>query len=628
MKSFTLADAVRQLAKTFERVEKLEGEREADVSAKYQMLGSDDESTAISAIRVKELEARSFDEKKIIAIDALLRPDAYGDISTKEAEEMQYDPLYTSDLSKVDAERILRLPEKVSLALPFLHTQSEIDAHRLINKFYRGKDTYSFEREDFFSEGDFPDENESVGVHQGQIFSKKQVEDAESMHEMILRESRRDRIRARKGSGDLTAEERDWLEVDRILCPDLYADEEEEARPDQLSPAFELTASLLPLSGPKFGVISTAPTRIPGSQYIEGDKYAELRTHNEEGADTFTEVWRCLYSRDEVLAIRSRVLEDDASPDLRRVKHLLDKYFVSEEESLWGHQRLQMMKIVTSEIRSILQRVDEAPVLLATEARLVSEGTTQSTEGALRRLWGSWEQIHPASGGLPSQIETFRRGFFNPAWDHPAAYAVHSTSVSSVDKLIQLPLPTGADLLSLGLAALKSGPREPPDSRNFENDPRSEWYIVESLKELAGKDNQSVSGRKVLVAQTDVLTLLDVKEATLEARQSRLHHFEIRDSDAARVLSVTVSIVYQGTFSDRGYKLGRLAAGLFRIPMESDLSKSPLPRPVGFSPYELVCPNSPTALGRVTIIHRPKLRPLRPGGFQIVVGVSSLHKDN
>lgn len=627
MLSFSLADAVRQLAKTFERAEKQEGEREANVAAQVQMLCSEDENKAISAIRAKELEARSSDEKKIVAIDVLLRPEAYGDISTKEAEEMQYDPLYTSDLSKSDAERVLRLPEKASLALPFLHTQAEIEAHRLMNRFYRGRDTYSFEREDFFSEGDYSEGVEADEGNRGQMFSKKQIEEAESVHEMILRELRRDRIRARKGSEDLTQEERDWLEVDRILCPEMFADDgddEEVAHEDPASPALELTASVLPLRGIRFGATSITTPHTPGSQYLEGDKYAELRDVINEGGSLFEEGWRCPYSRDEVLSIRSRVMADDASPDLRRVKHLLEKYFVSEDESLLGHQRLEMMRAVTSDVRNILQRVDAEPTSMTTDAAVEEAVTMQSTEGTLRRLWGSWEQIHPASGGLTSQVETFRRGFYSPARDHPAAYAIHSTSVSSVDKLTRLPLPPGADLLSLGLATLKAGPGESIDPLDLENDPRSEWYIVESLRDLAGKDKQSIGGKKVLVTQKDVLTLLDVKEATLESRQSRSHHFDISDSDAARVLSLTVSIVFQGTFSDRGYKLGRLAASLFRIPTDSDPSKSPLPRPVGFSPYELLCPNSPTTLGRVTLIHRPKLRPLRPGGFQIIVGVSTL----
>ena len=618
--SITLADTARQLAKTFERAEKQEGEREADTSAKVQILCSEDENDVISAIRSKELEARSSDEKKIIAIDVLLRPDSYGDISTKEAEEMQFDPHYTSDLSKSDAERIMRLPEKVSLALPFLHTQAEVEAHRLVNKFYRNKDTFYFEREDYISEGDFYEEVEAGGVKQGQVFSKKQLEDAESLHEMLLREIRRDKIRARKGAGDLTSEERDWIAIDRILCPEIYADDDD-GGPTLPSPAIELTASVLPLTGIRFGASPKTSPRLTSGQYSEGDRYAELRNIINEGGSLFDEEWKCPYSRDEIISIRGRVVAEDAAPDLRRVNYLLEKYYVSEDECLLGHQRLEMMKAVTLEVRSILRRVDEEPPSLKTDAERPEGDALQSIEGTLRRLWGSWEQIHPAAGGLSSQAETFRRGFYSPARDHPAAYAVYSTPVSSVDKLSKLPLPSGIDLLSLGLTTLKAGPGEMANSIESENDQGSEWYIVESLKELASKDKQSIGGRSVLVTQKEMLTLLDVKEATLESRQSRSHHFEIRDTDTARVLSLTVSIVFQGTFSDRGYKLGRLAASLFRTPVDSDLAKSPLPRPVGFAPYELLCPNSPTSLGRVTIIHRPKIRPLRPGGFQIIIGV-------
>ena len=40
---------------------------------------------------------------------------------------MQHDSLYSCELSRSDLERILSLPEKVSLALPFLHMTSELE---------------------------------------------------------------------------------------------------------------------------------------------------------------------------------------------------------------------------------------------------------------------------------------------------------------------------------------------------------------------------------------------------------------------------------------------------------------------------------------------------------------------
>ena len=45
--------------------------------------------------------------------------------------------------------------------------------------------------------------------------------------------------------------------------------------------------------------------------------------------------------------------------------------------------------------------------------------------------------------------------------------------------------------------------------------------------------------------EQDPLTLLDIPSATLEARQSRSHRFEVPDSDAVRILELTVTIVFQ-----------------------------------------------------------------------------------
>lgn len=623
--SFSLADIIKQITKTFEIAEKQEVEREGDISAQKLMLSKTDEEGAVARIRAKDMEARSLDEKRIIAIDVLLRPDSYGDISTKEVEEMQFDPLYTSELSKSDAERILRLPEKVSLALPFLHTNAEVNAHRLINKFYRGKDTSYFEREDYFSEGNyFEDESE---IRDGnRVLSKRQIEDAESIHEILLREIRRDHIRARIGIGNLSVEEEDWLEIDRILNPEILFDDINE-KTDTFSflPPFALTSSILPTSVTKRTVAFGSPAYESTSPVLDGDRYIQVRSQTDRGESAFQSAkWRCPLSRQEILSLKEKVLDENASYDDRRVKFLMEKYYVSEDESYLGHQRLQMMKIITSEVRNILRKFEEQSLPAPTDVKEVFFDKDEPNTGVLRRLWGSWEQIHPASGGLTSQVEKFHRSSYSAARDHPAAYAVYSDPISRIDRLLRPPVPPGTDLYALGLSTLMATAGDATESIAFENDPRSTWYIVDSLEELASKDRQAIGGKQVLVTQKGKLTLLDVSDATLESRQSRSHHFSIQDLDSKRILDLTVSVVYQGIFGDRGYKLGRLAVSLFRHPQESDHSKSPLPHPVGYAPYDLICPNSPSTMGRVVIIHRPKVRPLRPGSFQIVIGVFNL----
>ena len=59
-------------------------------------------------------------------------------------------------------------------------------------------------------------------------------------------------------------------------------------------------------------------------------------------------------------------------------------------------------------------------------------------------------------------------------------------------------------------------------------------------------------------------TLLEVEETFLKVRESRWHEFVIPEGTMA--LDLKVSIVYKGTFQQRGYVLGRLAAALYRLP--------------------------------------------------------------
>jgi hypothetical protein len=104
------------------------------------------------------------------------------------------------------------------------------------------------------------------------------------------------------------------------------------------------------------------------------------------------------------------------------------------------------------------------------------------------------------------------------------------------------------------------------------------------------------------------------------------------DKDSIRVLDITVSIVYQGDFSTKGYKLGRIAVGLFRL-VESNNSKTSasssnnsIPVSVGYAPYSVQQLNSTTGLGRVVILHKPRKSPLAPGTFQIVIGAAASTK--
>ena len=87
-------------------------------------------------------------------------------------------------------------------------------------------------------------------------------------------------------------------------------------------------------------------------------------------------------------------------------------------------------------------------------------------------------------------------------------------------------------------------------------------------------------------------------------------------------LDLTITIVFQGTFGARGYRLGRLAATLFRLPDESGENALKPPTPVGYCPSELQALNTADSFGRMVIVHSPKHIPVRPGGFQVVIGAT------
>jgi hypothetical protein len=85
--------------------------------------------------------------------------------------------------------------------------------------------------------------------------------------------------------------------------------------------------------------------------------------------------------------------------------------------------------------------------------------------------------------------------------------------------------------------------------------------------------------------------------------------------------------VYQGTFSVRGYRLGRAAAMLYRLQPSlarddsSGAEVKPLPVPVGYAPGELASLNTPATLGKLVILHCPRKGPINPNTFQVRLGI-------
>jgi len=681
----TVVDVMKNLADQQEGAEK--GEERRNIEARLQGLMDDAQANGkgagtlnpVEVVRLKDFDLRTKDERKFVGMDLILNPEAYLHVSMVEAEQMRFDDDYQCDLAKTDLTRIMNLPEQINLALPFLHTPSEVVAHRLFNKFTRGLTDAEFASKDHLYEGGGMDDDMSInsrdnndaaagvqGAKEG--VTPQDMAEAASIHDVLVREIRRDRVRA-KGAGDhISDEERNWLQIDRILSPLIFGVSEADKYEDIRKRNVDRDLSTGVMHSPKHDRI-TVPSassaahqranlrenKITGDK--DGDMYRELRWRNEDGEVVFDDSWRCPFSVSQLLEIRLRPSMDGATDEELLVRRLMDKYYVSDDESVLGHARLDMLQRALHKVTSFIVESDKEAALDAAARKAEREAARRmdgkssaeieadeanqmavqqkkklaaAGEGAIKRIWGSWEQIHPASGGAQSQTSYFLKSSFDPSRDHPAVFGMHEERLQVGESNIlteKRSVPPGTDMRDLAMKTLTSLPGEAPLSGSafdmHQNDPRSSWFIVENTHDLAITEVSRVQGKIAVIAVKEPLVLFDTRDVKLEARQSRAHRFEIPDRDDSRVLDLTVSIVFQGNFANKGYKLGRLAAALFRLPDERDKNAAPMPEPIGYAPYSMQSPNLPDNLGRCVILHRPKRRPLKPGLFQLVIGTAS-----
>ncbi|KAL3661511.1 hypothetical protein V7S43_013271 [Phytophthora oleae] len=123
------------------------------------------------------------------------------------------------------------------------------------------------------------------------------------------------------------------------------------------------------------------------------------------------------------------------------------------------------------------------------------------------------------------------------------------------------------------------------------------------------------------------LTLLHVPQTQIFPHKSTTHSFELpKDDEGVAVISLTVSIVFQGHFKSVGYQNGRLAAVLYMLPPATDPNSLQLkfqaPIPIGKCFYaEDLALCSPHSMGRLVLRHEPLSIPLSATAtYQIVVG--------
>lgn len=412
----------------------------------------------------------------------------------------------------------------------------------------------------------------------------------------------------------------------------------------------DLVSSIVPLSssipsgiGRSMEINMTPPLKDGKENDRAGDRYEEIRWRFEGGEVVFEAAWTCVASRNELLKIRDTVDETRMNDHDIRCKRLMEKYYVDDDESLLGQNRLKHIQAVSCGIsRHIAKEVQfaaEERVELMNRSASVMEEQALNDELAANRIWGSFECVHPASAGTYSQQAYFVRAGFDVSRDHPGSFAVHPVDanpfgddeddqdVQSVCKGGNTGELSNSEARDLGKKSLLTLPGNDQPATVHRNDPNSKWYICESAAELAKQEYRRTRGKVVLLAESEPLVLLDIPDMTLQARQSRSHRFDIPDQDDSRVLEICVSVIFQGTFSEKGYRFGRIAAGLFRLRTESGSAGTATPpRPVGYAPYDLQAPNTPDSMGRIVLIHKPQIRPIEPGSFQIVVGCAAYSK--
>lgn len=637
-----------------------------------------DSKGALDKIRYKESDLRTKDERKFVGMDMVLHPEAYLHITIVEAEQMQFDEDYQCELSKSDLERIIKLPDQVSLALPFLHTQTEIAAHRLLTTFLKGKDEQYFKDKDYYGHQLFlqssnlstVDDDQSSQLtddisllySNSQSISKSALEAAEVVHDLLVRESLRDRLRAVADDEYLTEEEQKWIIMDKVLSPHVYDVKELEVM-HTIRTVARTVDNTLSTS------VSYAKKKNKRGRSVEGDKYDDMRSRFQAGEDVFHYNWDCPFSREQLLQLRNVPARQLQSEEEIFVRSMLDKYFVDDKESVLGHATLRAVDQLTSNIARIVRTHDDEQRQAVKSMQQVNESeqreqmalmngedidlnnnanslasVTKSDE-SISRLWGSWSEVHPASAGKESQIAFFQPPTFDPKRDHPASFALPSRpeedqdlsddddngdSLLGLDKAMKQDAPLseakivdiGLDLLTGQKSVNRSSNQQQQSSRKLNSSSSSSVYIAGNISELSRCVPRTVRGKVILLVNETPMVIYETKNESLQARQSRSHYFNVMDQSEYRVLELTVSIVFKGDFTGNGYKLGRLAGGLFRLPDEKTTSSS-LPEPVGYAPYPLQSPNLPDSLGRLIILHKPKTTPIPAGTFQIVIGCAS-----
>lgn len=600
-------------------------------------------------VRGTETGLRSRDDRLFIAMDIQLYPEYYKSLSTTEMEEMKFDPGYKCDLDVTDLQRILKLPENVALAMPFLYTLEEVTFHRLINTYYRSKDENYFKKADFYEgmQNSMEKANNSIASDDWLM--------AQVTHDIMTKEILCDRLRSIGASDTITPEERLWMSMDRVLSPHLYDGGGEQFYCAKKIPV-KTADSKVKLDGTTllYAILPKNSLDV----VVEGDRYEAERLKFENGEVSYSDSVNetiCPFDRMQLLNLRSisNTSLELASPVEQLCHRLMDKYYIDPDESYFGLHRMKSINEISKALvkNENKHRKHSITSIVSSDAFEDNDGTStiddaSSIDDGIKRIYGTFDHIHPASLGSASQKCYFLVSSYSALRDHPAAFAVReadndanpfgleifnqseiSESISNMDDNSKRDF--AINQLTAQPGNSKYGAGDASSALRY----KSKFLIMDSIKDLARQEPRTVGGKIVLIVASDIKTILEIPSTELKSRQSRSHRFDVPELEDMHVLDFTVSIVYHGCFGQKGYKLGRLAAGLFRLSKSavgdsttSSNTTTSVPIPVGYAPYNLQHPNLPDALGRIVLTHSPQIKPIPAGSYQIVLGAASVTK--
>merc|ERR1711871_867491 len=173
------------------------------------------------------------------------------------------------------------------------------------------------------------------------------------------------------------------------------------------------------------------------SENRDGDKYQEMRWRDENGEVVFDDSWKCPFYRDDLLRIAKTQIDLLETEDEKHAKKLLDRFYVSDDESTLGKRRLDEAAAVSKEILKALKNIEWDNPNLQSERekaeeeerkRKDAEQQEEDDQRRVVRVWGGWDTVHPASAGTESQVGLFMVSSYAPSRDHPSSFAVYEDS--------------------------------------------------------------------------------------------------------------------------------------------------------------------------------------------------------